>query len=312
MKNILKINDLKKEEIIQILDLSEKYENYSNNILNGKNILFAFEKPSLRTTIGTESAINQLGGNVIHINPQTFFEGDIIHSNSQKHNLTGREALKDIVNNVCKFCDVIFARVKYHQTLVEVAYHSSIPVINALCDIHHPMQALADLYTIQKNFGNKKIKLAFIGDANNVAFSLFEILLIFGHSISFAGPKKYFFPGNLQYYFINLANKHGGEIEFLVDPKEAIKNADIIYTDTFVQMGQEHIYEDKIKDFLKYQVNIKLLSYTEKESYFMHCLPAHRGVEVTDEVIDSKKSLVYKQAENRMVVSKGVFTYLFT
>jgi len=223
-----------------------------------------------------------------------------------------REALKDTVQNVNQWCNAIFSRVFKHETLQALAKYSTIPIVNALCDKHHPMQALCDLLTIQQNFGkDKKIKTSFVGDANNVAFSLFEILLSLGHEVSFGGPEEYFFSIENQQHLQNLAKKYNGKITFTTNAKEAVKNADVIYADTFISMGEEHIYDEKIKAFAGYQVNNSLMTATGKSTTkFMHCLPAHRGEEVTDEVIDSKNSIIYQQAKNRMVVSKGVFSFL--
>lgn len=310
MNDLLSISQLSKQDIQNILKLSLYLNENSVQTLQGKNIIFAFEKPSLRTKVGTEVAINHLGGSVIHIEPQNFFEGKILFSKKGGETIQGRESLKDTIKNVDSWCDAIFARVFEHQTLKNISKISSIPLVNALCDEHHPMQALADLLTIQEHFGQEKISLTYIGDANNVAFSLIEIMLIFGHKVAFSGPKECFFSEEKTLYLKKLARKNSTEIIITDNPQEAVKNTDIIYTDTFVSMGEEHIFEEKMKLFNGYQVNKNLLSYTGKKTCFMHCLPAHRNIEVTDEVIDSDISLVYQQAKNRMVVSKGVFTKL--
>jgi ornithine carbamoyltransferase len=315
MQNLLTISDLKTPKTIQkILDLSVELQNDpSQKPLLGKNFLFSFEKPSLRTKVGTEAAISSLGGNVIHIDPENFLSGakNLIHSSNKLEKI--RESLKDTVMNVNQWCDGIFSRVFSHSTLTALTNFSQIPVINALSDEHHPMQALADLLTIQEVFGKeKKIKIAFVGDANNVAFSLFEICLMMGHQCSFAGPKKHSFSKEKQKCLENIGAKFGGEISFYENPKKAVKNSDAIYTDTFVSMGEESLYEQKIKEFSGFQINSELMNLSGKDTKFLHCLPAHRGEEVTDEVIDSKNSLVYLQAKNRMVVSKGLFSFLTT
>lgn len=312
MKHLLKITDLSTEEIQKILDLSVELDQNPNAELKGKNILFAFEKPSLRTKIGTEVAINHLGGNVLHIEAKNFFDGNVLFSDSEMEK-KGRESIKDTVKNVNQWCDGIFARVFSHKTLELLTQYAEIPVVNALCDEHHPMQAFADALTIQQHFGKKeKIKCAFIGDANNVAFSLFEILIKLGHDIAFASPEKYSFSKTNETYLKLLAKKHNVNADFSNNPQKAVSNADVIYTDTFVSMGQENIYDEKIKEFKAFQVNTKLIQKAKQNVQFMHCLPAHRGEEVTDEVIDSPNSLVYQQAKNRMITSKGVFTKLLT
>lgn len=295
MKKLLTITELSKKQIEDILNLSLELQNDPKDVLSGKNIIFAFEKPSLRTKVGTEVAINHLGGSVIHVDAENFF---------------GRESTKDTVKNVCGWCDAIFARVFSHQTLIDVDSFSTIPTVNALCDKHHPMQALADLLTLQEKFGKDKIIVTFVGDANNVAFSLFEILLKFGHEIRFGGPKDYFFSEDQQTYLKKLAQENSGKALFTYDPIEAVAGADAVYADTFISMGEEDVFDEKMKHFSAYQVNKKLFSHAKKDAFFMHCLPAHRGIEVTDEVIDSKNSLVYDQSRNRMVVSKGVFAEL--
>lgn len=297
MTNLLKITDLNKKQIQAILDLSKKLDKKPGNILVGKNILFAFEKPSLRTKVATEAAINHLGGRVIHIDPKNFFGG--------------REDLRDTVGSANGWCDAIFARVFSHRTLEKITKFSKIPIINALCDSHHPMQALADLLTIQEKFGKtKKITCAFLGDANNVSFSLFEILLKFGHNVSFGGPRKYFFTKDQVNYFDDLAKKNQAKALFTINPAEAIQNADIVYADTFVSMGEEKDKKEKLSHFKKYQINQKLFSQAKPKAGFLHCLPAYRGIEVTTDVIDSPHSWIYEQARNRMVVSKGVFAKL--
>jgi len=310
MKNLLTITQLKKVDIEKILEIAIDLEKKNRPTLQNKNILFAFEKPSLRTKIAAEVAINQLGGNVIHIEPGAFFEKKESFSKKQNYSLVSRESLKDTVQNVSQWCDGIFARVFSHKTLLKMTKFSKVPIVNALCDQHHPMQVLADLLTIQKIYDNQKISLAFVGDANNVAFSLLEILLKFGHDCRFAGPAKYSFSTRQKVYFESIACKNNTQILFTDDPFVAVKNAHFVYTDTYVSMGEENIFEEKIENFRKYQINGELFSNANKNAFFMHCLPAHRNIEVTDNIIDSKKSIIYQQAKNRMVISKGVFTYL--
>lgn len=287
------------------MDLSRTLQISSDEPLTKKNILFVFEKTSLRTKLGTEVAINHLGGNVIHI------ESDVMLTSGKAIPFSCRESMKDAMMNVSQWCDAVFARVYAHQTLELMADLGEISVINALCNKHHPMQALADLYTVQQKFGkNDKVVITFMGDANNVAFSLIEIALKFGHEIRFTGPEKYYWDKAQLDYFGSLAMKYNGHFMHTPDPLKAVKNADIIYTDTFISMGEEHLFEEKIRHFQPYQVNGKIHSKAKPETAFMHCLPAHRGIEVTDEVIDHPNSWVYKQAKNRMVVSKGLFTHL--
>lgn len=305
MKHLLTIGELEPDQVQTILDLSLDLQEQSPQILQGKNIAFVFEKPSLRTKVGAEVAINHLGGNVVDV------DGDLMFSSSKAVPFSFRESLYDAIKNVSQWCDAIFARVYSHSTLEKMKEYGEIPIVNALCDLHHPMQALADILTIQQNFGrDEKINLTFVGDANNVAYSLTEVMLYFGHKITFSGPDEYGWDDEKLEYFSQLSADHGGSFIVENNPKKAVLNADVLYTDTFISMGQEHMYEEKIKHFEDYQVNEDLFSRAKDGAGFMHCLPAHRGIEVTDEVIDHKNSWVYQQAKNRMIVSKGVFTSL--
>lgn len=288
------------------------HNNPSIKTLEGKNILFCFEKPSLRTKVGTEVAINHLGGDVIHISPEAFLGGKVMHP-SEADIPEERESLKDTVKNVSEWCDGIFARVYRHETLTTLACWSAVPVINALCNLHHPMQALADLYTLQEKYGpDHALTIAFVGDANNVSFSLIEICLLFGHEIRFAGPSSDYWDPQQLGHFAGMAKKHGGTFIHTTDPFQAVTGADAVYTDAFVSMGEEHMYREKLDRFRQYRVDEELMARAPSHCGFMHCLPAHRGVEVTDGVLDHENSWIYDQARNRMVVSKGVFTVLLT
>lgn len=305
MNHLLTIGELDAAQIDAILTLSKELSESAEPLLHGKNIGFVFEKPSLRTKVGTEAAINQLGGNVIHINP------DLLLANGKAVPFTSRESLKDAILNVSQWCNAIFGRVFSHSTLQKMSRTGTIPVVNALCNLHHPMQSLADMLTIRQNFGtDKKLTITFVGDANNVSYSLTEIVLILGHHMRFSGPENYNWNREQLTHFSKLERQYGGSFTLFEDPKDAVANCDVIYTDTFISMGEEHLYEEKIKHFKSYQVNSELFSKAEKHTGFMHCLPAHRGVEVTDDVIDHPNSWVYQQAKNRMIVSKGVFALL--
>lgn len=307
MNHLLRIGELEPDQIQSIFDLSLDLETNPEPVLTSKNVAFVFEKPSLRTKVGTEVAINQLGGNVVDI------ESDLMLSSGKAVPFSCRESLYDAMMNVSQWCDAVFARVYSHNTLVKMSKYGTIPIVNALCDQHHPMQALADLYTLQQKFGpDTKLDISYVGDANNVAFSLIEIALMFGHSIRFSAPAKYSWDEEQLSYFSLLSVQYGGSVYVTTDPAEAVSGADVIYTDTFISMGQEHLYEEKIKHFQPYQVNADLFSKAKKDTGFMHCLPAHRGVEVTDDVIDHPNSWVYNQAKNRMIVSKGVFATLLS
>jgi ornithine carbamoyltransferase len=307
--HLLSLEALNPAQIQHLLDLSHflefEAEGPAARPLHDKHVLFIFEKPSLRTVLGTEVAINQLGGHVIHTKPE------IMLSQGKDVPFSSREAMIDTIMNVAQWCEAIFARVYSHATLTEMAALSPIPVVNALCEKHHPMQALADIFTIQQHFGaDKPITLSFVGDANNVAQSLFHGLLKLGHEVRFTGPKAYGWSAAQAAEFQALAETYGGSFMQSETPAEVLPGSDIIYTDTFVSMGEEHLSEQKLSHFFGYQVNEAMLAQAGPESVFMHCQPAHRGVEVSDAVLDHERSLVKQQARNRMVSSKGVFASL--
>ncbi len=313
MPHLLTISHYDLEFLQHLLDLSSYLQNRRDvKPLDGSTILFCFEKPSLRTKLATEVAINQLGGSVIHITPEEFLGGKVLHAPQDAKGIPEeREALKDTVKNVAQWCDGIFTRVYNHQTLQKLASYSDIPVINGLCNLHHPMQALADLYTIHESFrSDKQVTITFIGDANNVAYSLIEIGLIFGHKMQFSGPKAYYWNQSQLAHFSALAHKYGGTFTHTPEPDLVVSNSDVIYTDAFISMGEEDQYQQKIAHFEGFQINEALFEKAPEHARFMHCLPAHRGIEVTDAIMDHPNSLVYQQAKNRMVTAKGVFAVL--
>lgn len=304
-KHLLTLTEYEPAEIQHILDYSAHLQESGEKVLQNKHVLFVFEKPSLRTLLGTEVAINQLGGHVIHTSP------DIMLSKGKNVQFSCRESMKDTVLNVSQWCDAIFARVFSHETLSEMAELSPIPVVNALCEKYHPMQALADVLTIQEYFGkDKPVTLTFVGDANNVACSIFECLLKLGNHVRWTGPAAYGWDDASLAHFQTLAALHGGTFEWSTNPDEVLPGSDIVYTDTFVSMGEEDVAESKIPHFVGYQVNAATMQKAGKDAVFMHCQPAHRGVEVTNEVMDHPLSFVQRQAFNRMVSSKGVFATL--
>lgn len=314
MQHFATVPDFTPQQIQDILDLSAKLQanpKEHQQDLATKNILFCFEKPSLRTLVGTESAINQLGGSVIHTTPEAFLGGKIIHAGDL--DLGERETLKDTVKNVEKFCDAIFTRVFSHDTITNLTGLSDIPVVNALCDQHHPCQAMADMLTLQQHFGkDKKLNVLFVGDGNNVAFSLGQILLMLGHNFSWCGPDAYSFTESEISSLKKLEAQYGGKLTLTNNPDEVIVVTNAVYTDAWVSMGEETEYKEKNAAFAAYQVNKNMMEQAPKHAIFMHCLPAHRGYEVTNDVIDSSQSVVYEQAKNRMVTAKGIFHYLLT
>ncbi len=298
MKDFLSLKDLAAEDIISILNLADKIKKnpikYSL-MLEGKVIVLLFQKTSTRTRISFESGMYQLGGNAIFVDWTT----TNLHLGS----------LADEIRCISAYVDLIIARVNEHNTLEEIRKTSDVPVVNGLSDIYHPCQTLADLMTIREKFGSfDNIKVAWTGDGNNVCNSLIIGCVIMNIPISVATPEKYQ-PHPLILEWVR-NQKNSNQYEYQNNPKEAVKNADIVYTDTFVSIGQENESEDRLKIFAPYQINSDLLSYSKKTPYVMHCLPAHRGVEITNEVLDSNISIVFDQAENRLHVQKALMLKL--
>jgi ornithine carbamoyltransferase len=256
-----------------------------------------FEKQSLRTRISFETGMFQLGGSSMFLGSEIGFGK--------------REAVKDISEVLSSMVDVIMFRARSHRSVVELAKYSSCPVINGLTDQAHPCQALADVLTIQEVFGKLQgIKLAWIGDANNVAVSLLRISSKLGMKFSVAAPTKFQFNPKTIEKLIGRKVTDGFELELMENPAQAVKGAHAVYTDVWVSMGQEAEEEERKKIFASYQVNEVLMKKARKDAIFLHCLPARRGLEVTDEVIDSPQSRVVHQAENRLHAQKGLLVWL--
>jgi ornithine carbamoyltransferase len=257
-----------------------------------------FEKPSLRTRLTFEAGMTSLGGSAMFVD-QT------------QGRLDAREKLSDIAHNLERWVDVIVLRTFAQETIDGMAQFASIPVINALSDLEHPCQALADYFTLQERFGDiRSVKLAYVGDGNNVAHSLLLTCACLGSSIRIATPKGYEPKAELVADAREIAATTGARIELLTDPRAAVAGADAVYTDAWASMGQEHESHLRNTVFTPYQVNSKLMSKAAAHAAFMHCLPAHRGEEVTDEVMDSDSSLIFEQAENRLHVQKAILYLL--
>lgn len=307
-KSLIKVTDLTPEEVELILEKAFEFKTQKDNevqpgnVLHGKVVAMVFEKQSLRTRVAFEAATVALGGFPIFLP-----EAQIIAGADNGP----RESISDITKNLERFGDLLIARVYRHETILEMAASTNKPVINALCDLHHPTQALADLMAIKwhKNGNLSDLKVAFIGDGNNVATSLMHICTMMGINFAIASPAGYEIPKVEQNFGAQLANKQKTTLEFLKDPQDAIKNADVVYTDTFVSMGQEHETVKRLKDFKNYQVNNGLISEASKDAVFMHCLPAHRGQEVTDEVISGPQSIVFDEAECRLHIAKALLYF---
>uniref|UniRef100_A0A7J2U528 Ornithine carbamoyltransferase n=1 Tax=Ignisphaera aggregans TaxID=334771 RepID=A0A7J2U528_9CREN len=301
-RDILSIADLSRDELRSLIDLSFKMkELYYNgikflNVLNGKTVALIFEKHSTRTRVSLQVALHQLGGSSLYLS-------------AQELQLARGEPIKDTARVLERYVDGIVARVYSHRSLVELAEYAKIPVVNALSDVEHPLQALADIMTIiELKKDLKKLKIAFFGDGrDNVAHSLMLAVAMLGGTIYISTPPGYDPDREILRNALAYANESGGYVTVVRDPVEAAKGADVIYTDVWVSMGQENEREKRVKDLMKYQVNTELVSHAKSDYIFMHCLPAHRGEEVTEGVIESKNSVVWIQAENRLHTAKAVF-----
>lgn len=291
LRHLVSITDLSKAEILKIIKKAIYLKkNKFKPLLKDKTLVMIFEKPSLRTRLSFEIGMTQLGGHAINLGP-----GDI--------GLGVRESISDVAKVTSSMGDIVMARTFKHSVVEELAKYSCVPVINGLTDMEHPCQILADLLTVyesKKKF--KGLKIVFIGDCeNNVTHSWALVSKILGINFVTASPKGYRMDRDVF--------DRSSTIE-LLDPKEAIKNADVVITDTWVSMGDEADEAKRLKIFKDYQVDTKLMSLAKKDSIFLHCLPAHRGREVTTEVIDGPKSRVFPEAENRLHAQKSLMFFL--
>jgi ornithine carbamoyltransferase len=264
-------------------------------LLSGCSMAMLFEKPSLRTRVTFELGMIQLGGSAINL------EGK----------LGVRESVKDIARNLDRWVDVIMARTFDHATILELAEHASVPVINGLSDIEHPCQALADLLTIQEHKGHlDHLNIAYVGDPNNVSSSLMLGAAKMGADFVMACPPAFYPNDEMLSAAAQAGRASGAKLRILHDPIEAVSFADVVYTDTWVSMGQESEADWRKQAFNAYQVNSTILSHAKPDAIVMHCLPAHRGAEITDEVIDGRQSVVLDQAENRLHAQKAILTLI--
>ena len=299
-KNFLSILDISKEEIIQILDLANNFKNHDLKVQHKDKVLgLIFDKASTRTRVSFQVAMSRLGGNSIDLNPNT----------SQ----IGRgEPIKDTARVLSRYCDVLAIRTFDQSDLEEYAKWSSKPVINALTDFEHPCQALADFMTIRETFKDfKNLVLTFVGDGNNVANSLILCGALLGIEIRIACPKGYE-PNPLVIKKANELNKDKNLLKITNDLYTAVSGANVLYTDVWSSMGEEDEKEKKDKDFNGYTINSYLADKADKDAIILHCLPAYRSKEITDEVIESKKSKVFDQAENRMHVQQALLSFIFS
>ncbi len=300
MRHLLTLFDLSTDEIQRIFaiadDLKSKWkQGVREPLLPGRVLGLLFEKPSLRTRVSFETAMAHLGGS-------SLFLGEDVGWGK-------RETPADFTRVLTQYIDIVVCRAKSHATVETLAKYATCPIINGLTDTEHPCQALADLYTLREEHGTlKKKKLAFVGDGNNVARSLAMACARLGVNFALAAPKGYEFDKP----FIKLlaAERNGAKFTATNDPIAAVKDADAIYTDVWASMGQEAEQEQRARDFANYQVNAKLMKKAPKGAIFLHCLPARRGEEVTDDVMDCKHSRIIPEAANRMHVQKAVIAWL--
>ena len=302
--DLLDIAELSLERIDAIFDTTTQLKQgvlsaeTQRGILAGKTLAMIFEKPSLRTRVSFETGIFQLGGHAIYLGPSDISLGK-------------RESVVDIARTLGRMSDMIMARTFAHEAVVGLAEHAGVPVINGLSDLEHPCQALADFYTIKEKKGDfAGLKLTFVGDGNNVAHSLMLLAAKVGTNFAIACPEGYEPNGEIITQAKACAEETGSTIEILHDPAKAVDGADVVYTDVWASMGQESEAEERAKLFAPFQVNAELMEHAKDDAIFEHCLPAHRGQEVTDEVVDSNQSVVFDEAENRLHVQKAVMALL--
>jgi ornithine carbamoyltransferase len=300
-RDLVSIQDFSADELACALELAAALKARPadfRGILSGKQIVLFFEKPSLRTRLTFEAGINSLGGSSFFVD-QT------------QSRLGARESLSDVAHNLERWIDGIVLRTFAHETVTTMAQHAAVPVINALSELEHPCQAMADMLTLQQHFGDLRgVRLAYVGDGNNVANSLMLAAASLGVSISVGSPRGYEPDAAITEAARELATASGASVSVVNDPSEAVTGADAVYTDVWASMGQEDESADRSKTFAPFQVNQKLFSYAAKHAVFMHCLPAHRGDEVAAAVIDSPRSVVFDQAENRLHIQKSILVLL--
>lgn len=283
MKNLISTADLKRRDVELIMKTADKLKRSRKPLLRGKTLAMIFEKPSTRTRVSFEVAMLQLGGHAIFLNAN-----DI--------QLARGESIADTARVLSRYVDGIMARVFSHNTILELAKHATVPVINGLSDTEHPCQALADAYTI-KNAKGLKGKIVFLGDGDNNTFhSLIRICQLYGMEIVVSCPQAYH-------------TMMKGKYKIVENPKAAVMGADVLYTDTFISMGEEAEMKKRLEDLRSYQLNSALVKLA-KNPIIMHPLPAHRGVEITSDVMDGPRSVIFQQAENRLHVQKAILALL--
>lgn len=297
-RDFLDLSSLSAGEVRGLLQLAARLKRELKNgmehpYLRGRTLAMIFQKPSLRTRLTFETGMAQLGGHAIYLAPDDIGIGE-------------RESVKDVARNLSRWVDLIMIRTFSHATCVELAREATVPVINGLTDMLHPCQLMGDLQTLSEHFGDlRKVRIAFVGDGFNLAQSWIEAAMLLHFELRLACPAGY---QPAEDFVARLEHEPGC---FLTnDPLEAVKDASIVYTDTWTSMGQERQAADRRRDFEKFQVNRNLLQNARRDAIVMHCLPAHRGEEITDEVLDGPQSVVLEQAENRLHAQKAIMLWL--
>ena len=305
MNNFLAVADYTSEDLQSLLDLAvdlkEEWKEKGNlGLLKNRVLAMIFQKPSLRTRVSFDMAMRHLGGDALYLSPMEIGLGE-------------RETIADIARVISGYVDIVMARVFEHQHVVELGRWADIPVINGLSDYNHPCQAMADALTIQENFGSLKgVRLSYIGDGNNVAVSLLHICAKLGADFTIAAPEGYQLDPKAVREAEGFAAQSGSKIKQWIDPREAARAAQVIYTHTWVIMGQDEEAQRRQKVFPPYQVNQELVNMADPEVIVMHCLPAHRGEEITDQVADGPHSRLFPQAHNRLHAQKAILVKLLT
>jgi ornithine carbamoyltransferase len=302
-RDLVSIHDLDPAEIVSLFNLTSMLKQRPadfRSALAGKQMVMFFEKPSLRTRLTFEAGMDSLGGS-------TFF------FDQTANRLNARESLYDIAHNLERWIDIIVLRTFSHVVVEEMATYAGVPVINALSELEHPCQALADFFTLHEHFGDlSKIHFAYVGAGNNMAHSLLLAGASVGAKVSIATPERYGLNPVIVTMAKAIADETKATLRILTDPRKAVVGADAVYTDAWASMGEEQEAEERAAIFAPYQVNAALMQLAKSHARFMHCLPAHRGQEVTDQVIDSVNSVVFDQAENRLHIQKAILVWLLS
>jgi len=300
-RHFLTITDLREAEVQRLLHTAaqmKRNHRFGATALIHKTVALVFQKPSMRTRVAFEVAVLQLGGSVVYLG-----QDDI--------QLGQREPVNDVARVLSRYVDAIVVRTFAHADAEEFARFARVPVINGLSDLVHPCQALADLLTLAEHLHRLKgLRLAYVGDGNNVLHSLLDSCSMLGVNVAVATPRSYRPDAGIWNAAVKRAKAHGASLRWTDDPREAVKRADVIYTDVWVSMGQERERAKRLKVFRPYQVNRALVKAAAPGCRLMHCLPAHRGEEITDDIMESARSLVFEQAENRLHVQKALLVFL--